>query len=320
MAWLYDFWNGANDCANSVATTVSTRAMSFKNAVLLSGFFNLMGAFITTEVAKTIGKGVILPNMISQELLIFSLIGAISWIYLSTKLGIPISVTHSLVGGLLGAGIVGYGFSVIIYSGIIKILVGMILAPVLGFLGGAILILILVWTIKIFSPNIAAFKLNQKFRFGQIFTTIAVAITHGMNDTQNAMGVITISLIAGGFLSEFNVPLWVILGSGIFMCLGTIYGGQRIIKTVGRKIYKVKPVHGISAELSSSILIFACSIFGIPVSTTQVTTAGVTGTGTVERKQMVKWREIIKIFFTWIFTIPGAALISGSLFFLFSVL
>ncbi len=317
LAWIYDFWNGANDCANSIATTVSTRALSFNKAIFLSAFFNLIGAFITTEVAKTIGKGIVVQEAITLPLLIFALIGAIVWVVLSTQLGIPISVTHSLIGGLIGAALVEAGASALIKGGLLKVLMGMILAPILGFFLGIILIVMFSWLIKIIFSKLSSFKVSQGFRFGQIFSASAVALSHGMNDTQNAMGIITAALLAGNFLNEFNVPLWVVVGSGFFMALGTFFGGQKVIKTLGRKIYKIQPLHGFCAETASAIIIFLQSLFGIPLSTTQVISSAVSGIGAVERRANVNWRKIINILLTWIFTIPGAALISGFLFFLF---
>lgn len=320
LAWTYDFWNGANDAANSIATTVSTRALSFKKAVILAAFFNFLGVFITTEVAKTIGKGLVMPEVISQQLLIFALIGAIIWVALSTKFGIPISVTHSLVGGLIGAALVSVGISALKVSGLIKVASGMILAPIIGFLVAILLILGFAWLIKIFFSKLSPFRISQTFRFGQIFSASAVSFSHGMNDTQNAMGIITASLLAGGFLTEFKVPFWVIFGSGIFMALGTLYGGKAVIRTLGRKIYKIKPIHGFSAETSSAIIIILQSFAGVPLSTTQVISSAVTGIGTIERKALVNWKKVIEIFFTWIFTIPGAAIISGFLFLIFRLI
>ena len=320
LAWVYDFWNGANDCANSIATSVSTHALSFRRAIFLAAIFNLLGAFITTEVAKTIGKGIIQPEVISQPFLIFTLIGAIIWVAISTKFGIPISVTHSLVGGLIGAALVSVGISAIVKSGLIKVAIGMILAPIIGFLLGILLILGFSWLIKIFFSKISAFRISQGFRWGQIFSASAVAFSHGMNDSQNAMGVITASLLAGGFLTEFKVPFWVIFGSGIFMVFGTLYGGHEVIGTLGRKIYKIQPVHGFCAETSSAIIIILQSFAGVPLSTTQVISSAVIGVGAIERRALVNWRKVIEIFFTWIFTIPGAAIISGFLFFIFRLI
>jgi len=320
LAWVYDFWNGANDCANSIATSVSTRALSFRKAIVLAAIFNLFGAFITTEVAKTIGEGIVQPEVISQPLLIFSLMGATIWVVLSTKFGIPISVTHSLVGGLVGAAIVTVGFGALVGWGLLKVLIGIILAPIVGFLLGIVLILGFSWLIKIFFSKISPFRISQGFRWGQIFSASAVAFSHGMNDSQNAMGVITASLLAGGFLTEFRVPFWVIFGSGIFMVFGILYGGHEVIRTLGRKIYKIQPVHGFCAETSSAIIIILQSLAGVPLSTSQVITSAITGVGAVERRAQVNWRKVIEIFYTWIFTIPGAAIISGILFSLFKII
>jgi len=320
LAWVYDFWNGANDCANSIATSVSTRALSFRKAIVLAAIFNLFGAFITTEVAKTIGEGIVQPEVISQPLLIFSLMGATIWVVLSTKFGIPISVTHSLVGGLVGAAIVTVGIKALVGWGLLKVLIGIILAPIVGFLLGIVLILGFSWLIKIFFSKISPFRISQGFRWGQIFSASAVAFSHGMNDSQNAMGVITASLLAGGFLTEFRVPFWVIFGSGIFMVFGILYGGHEVIRTLGRKIYKIQPVHGFCAETSSAIIIILQSLAGVPLSTSQVITSAITGVGAVERRAQVNWRKVIEIFYTWIFTIPGAAIISGILFSLFKII
>jgi len=320
LAWVYDFWNGANDCANSIATSVSTRALSFRKAIVLAAIFNLFGAFITTEVAKTIGEGIVQPEVISQPLLIFSLMGATIWVVLSTKFGIPISVTHSLVGGLVGAAIVTVGFGALVGWGLLKVLIGIMLAPIVGFLLGILLILGFSWLIKIFFSKISPFRISQGFRWGQIFSASAVAFSHGMNDSQNAMGVITASLLAGGFLTEFRVPFWVIFGSGIFMVFGILYGGHEVIRTLGRKIYKIQPVHGFCAETSSAIIIILQSLAGVPLSTSQVITSAITGVGAVERRAQVNWRKVIEIFYTWIFTIPGAAIISGILFSLFKII
>jgi len=320
FAWIYDFWNGANDCANSIATSVSTHALTLKQAIFLAAIFNFVGALISTEVAKTIGKGIIAPEAISQPLLIFALIGAIIWTVISTNLGIPISVTHSLIGGLMGAAIVVAGTKPLVAWGLIKTFIGMIVSPLAGFLLGIFFILAFCWLIKIFFSKIAPFRISQTFRWGQIFSASAVSFSHGMNDAQNAMGIITASLLAGGFLHDFKVPLWVILGSGTFMALGTFYGGQNVIKTLGRRVYKIQPVHGFSAEISSAIIIILQSFSGVPLSTTQVISSAITGIGAIERRAKVNWRKVIEIFFTWIFTIPGSAIISGFLFFIFRLL
>jgi len=319
LAWLYDFWNGANDCANSIATTISTHALSFKTAVFLSAIFNFLGSLFSTEVAKTIGKGILNQEVITPFLLIFSLIGAILWTWLSTKFGIPISVTHALIGGLIGPGLVSAGLSSLIFKGLVKIAIGMFLAPIIGFLASAFFFIFIVWIIKLFvkaSPS----KIQNFFRMVQRITTPLVSFAHGLNDTQNAMGIITIALFSAGYLKSFVVPLWVKIGSGLFMALGTIYAGQKVVRTVGQKIYRISPLHGCATESASSLLIILQSLFGIPLSTTQVITAGVMGIGAVERKALVNWRKLIEIFFVWIFTIPGSVVISGSLFFIFKLI
>lgn len=310
LAWIYDFWNGANDAANSIATTVSTHAMTFKSAVIMAAVFNMAGAFATTEVAKTIGKGIVNLNAITTELLASALVGAIVWVVFSTRIGIPVSVTHSLIGGLIGPALVGFGFSSLNAGGLIKVGLGIFVAPLVGFLLGGVLIIIFVWIIKIFFSKVSPSKIFHTFRFGQIFSAAAVSFSHGMNDSQNAMGVITAALVAGGFLSDFKVPLWVIFGSGLFMALGTLYGGQKVIRTLGCKIYKIKPFHGFTAELSSAVIIIVKSFGGVPLSTTHVVSSAVIGAGAVERPALVNWRKVFEILWMWVFTIPGAAFIA----------
>jgi PiT family inorganic phosphate transporter len=314
LAWTYDFWNGANDCANSIATVVSTRAMSFRKAIFMTGFFNFFGAFVSTEVAKTIGKGIVDPAAITTGIIISGLAGAIIWTIVSTQFGLPISVTHALVGGLVGAGVASGGWGVLNMGGLIKIAQGIFGSPLISFFAAGLFFVLLVWALKLFFQKVSAFKLNNFFRRGQVLTSLAVSFTHGMNDTQNAMGIITIALVSGGYLTDFKVPLWVIFGSGTFMALGTVWGGHKVIKTVGQKIYDLKPVHGFATEFSSAVLIFLQSLGGIPLSTTQVVTAGVMGVGYTERKAQVQWKKVNEIFLTWILTIPGSAAIGAILF------
>jgi len=307
LAWSYDFFNGANDSANSIATTISTKSLSPLRAILLVSLFNIIGAFITTRVAATIGKGIIFPRFITHNILIASLVGAIIWAAFSTRLGIPISVTHALIGGLVGAGLVAGGWSIINWKVIIKILLAMFLAPIFGFLLGGFIIFILFWIFRKSRLN----KVNDFFRRGQIFSSSFVALTHGMNDAQNAMGVITIALLTQGFITNFKVPWWVILGSGVFMGLGTYLGGWRVIKTLGVRIADINPVHGFTAEFSSFLVIAINTLIGLPISTTQVISTSLMGAATIQRRRSVRWRIARDIVLTWIFTIPGAAILSG---------
>ena len=315
LALGYDFFNGANDCANSIATTISTKALTPLKAILLASILDIAGAFITTRVAATIGKGIIFPRFITQDILIASLLGAVIWAGFSTHFGIPISVTHALIGGLIGAGLIAGGLSILNWSVIVKILLAMIFAPVFGFLLGGLVIFILFWIFHKSRPD----KVNEFFRKGQIVSSSFVALTHGMNDTQNAMGVITIALLSQGFISSFKVPLWVILGSGIFMGVGTYIGGWRVIKTLGMKIANINPIHGFTAEFSSALVIAVNTFIGIPISTTQVISTSLMGGAAAQRKRSVRWGIARSIILTWIFTIPGAATLSGLSYFLLKI-
>ncbi len=307
LAWLYDFFNGMNDCANAIATTVSTRALSPISAVLLAAVLNVVGALITTEVAKTIGKGIVDPKLIGSEVVISALIGAIIWVAFCTYYGIPISITHSLVGGIMGAVIIAKGFSALKLGGLKKVFYAMILSPLAGFLIGFIFMLVIIWLSKDIAPN----KANKFFRLCQIFSASAVAVSHGANDAQNAMGIITMALVVGGFINTFHVPLWVILGSALFMGLGTFMGGWKVIKTLGQRVVKLEPVHGFSAETSSAMVILFNSFIGAPISTTHVISTAIMGVGATRKLSAVKWGVVFHIIVTWIFTIPGAALFSA---------
>lgn len=308
LAWVYDFFNGANDCANAVATTVSTRALSPRKAILLAATLNIAGAFITTRVAETVGKGIVPSQLMTQSILIACLVGAIIWTFLCTHLGIPISVTHALIGGLIGAAIAAGGIGLIQW-GILKskVLLAMILAPTLGFLAGAVLIFFIFWVFRKANPR----KINKLFRKGQIFSASFMALTHGMNDTQNAMGIITAALLAGGFITTFKVPFWVILGSGLFMGLGTYSGGWKVIKTLGIKVAKLQPIHGFAAETASALVIGAQSMAGMPISTTHVISTAVMGGAATQKISGVRWGIARRMVITWILTIPGAAILGG---------
>ena len=312
LAWGYDFFNGANDCANSIATTVSTRALSPRHAVLLASSLNLLGAFLTTKVAETIGKRVVRPEAITQDLLVAALVGAIVWTALCSRWGLPISVTHALVGGLAGAAIIAGGFRLVQWEVVkYKIILAMFLAPALGFLIGLVLIRLIFWAFRRFQPK----KVNDLFRKGQVLSASFMALAHGMNDTQNAMGIITAALVAGGFVSTFRVPWWVILGSGFFMGLGTYSAGWRVMKTLGRKVAKIRPVHGFSAETASAAVIGLNSLAGMPISTSQVISSAVIGVAS-GRVSAVKWNVARRIVVAWIITFPAAGLLAALTFLL----
>ena len=313
LAWTYDLFNGMNDAANAIATTVSTRALTPRQAIFLARIMNVIGAFLTTEVAKTMGKGVVDPSSMDQLVIISSLVGAIGWSAACTFLGIPISITHALVGGIMGSAIIGKGFGVLRLAGIQKILVAMILSPLAGFLLGFLLMVALYWLLRKAVPS----KVNRTFRYGQIISAAFMSLSHGSNDTQNAMGMVTAALMVGGFIQTFHVPFWVILGSAFFMGLGTSMGGWKVIKTMGVKIVKLKPVHGFSAEISASTAIIISTLLGASISTTHVVSSSIMGVGATQRLSAVRWGVAIHIVTTWILTIPGAALIAGVVYFIF---
>ncbi|MBN1352309.1 inorganic phosphate transporter [candidate division KSB1 bacterium] len=306
LAWTYDFFNGMNDAANAIATTVSTRALTPRQAILLARTMNILGAFLTTEVAKTMGKGVVDPGSMDQLVVIAALAGASGWSAICTFLGFPISITHALVGGILGSAIIAKGIGVVRLAGIQKIVIAMLLSPLAGFLGGFILMVAIFWLLRRARPA----KVNRGFRYGQIASAAFMSLSHGSNDTQNAMGIITAALLVGGFIDTFHVPLWVVVGSAVFMGIGTSVGGWKVIKTMGMKMVKLKPSHGFTAEFSSAVVIMISTLMGAPISTTHVISTSIMGVGATQRLSAVRWGIAFHIILTWILTIPGAALMA----------
>lgn len=315
IAWTYDYYNGANDAANSIATTVSTRVLTPFKAILLAAMLNFIGALITTEVAKTVGKGIVVEQFMTPLVVICSVIGAVIWAAFSTHRGIPVSVTHCIVGGIIGAGVVSNGFGTISWIGLKKIISGMILSPLFGFIAGLVLIIILFWLFRKAHP----IKANSFFGKAQVLSASFMALTHGMNDAQNAMGIITAALLASGFISSFKVPLWVIIGSATFIALGTLQGGKKVIKTMGMKLTKIKPIEGFSAETASAGVILVASLLGIPISTTHVISCAIMGVGSSRRFSAVRWGIAGNIVLAWILTIPATAFTAGAVYFLLSL-
>lgn len=315
-ALVYDFFNGFNDCANAIATTVSTRALSPRAAIIMAWVLNFFGALSHTAVATTVGKGVIDPQHVSLALVLVALIGASVWTGMASVSGIPVSVTHSLIGGLLGAGIVASGFEIILLQGINKILLAMILSPIFGFLGGLLLIVVVSWVFK----NSSFRTVNRRFKRWQILSAAWMAFSHGMNDAQNAMGVIAMALVSYGALVTFEVPLWVMIVCASAMALGTSVGGWKVIKTMGSKVFKLQPVHGFSAETSAAAVIAGMSLFGAPISTTHVISTAIMGSGSSHGLSAVRWGIVRNIVIAWIITIPASALIAGILYFVVKLL
>lgn len=315
IALVYDFVNGMDDCCNAIATVVSTRVLSPRQAILLASTLNVLGAFATTAVAKTIGKGIVEPEIVTQITILSALLGATFWTLICWYLGIPTSVSHALVGGLVGAVGISSGFAVLNLSGLNKIFLAMIFSPVLGFIGGFFLMVGVMW---VFRKAIPA-RVNQYFRGLQVFSSAYMAFSHGTNDTQNAMGIITMALVSYGYLPIFKVPVLVILACGLAMGLGTFVGGWRIIKTMGMRITKLQAVHGFSAETAGATVILGASFLGLPISTTHAISCSILGVGASKRLSAVRWGVTGEMVTAWILTVPGSAVIAAFTFYLLKV-
>lgn len=321
LALLYDFLNGANDSANAIATVIATRALTPLKALALASLFNIAGAFAFTEVAKTIGEGIVsttnLAPTIFLVVLISGLLGAIIWTFICTSVGIPISVTHSLIGSILGAGIVAGGTGIIQWGMLKeKVLLAIAFGPFLGFIAGALLFSLVSWLLYLFFKTTPATKTEGTFKKLQVISASFMAFSHGMNDTQNAMGVITAALLIGGFIPAFNVPWWVKLICGLMMAMGTLLMGWRVIRTVGWRLTKLEPKHGFSAETGAGLAVVAVSVAGMPVSTTHVIGSAVVGGTFFQSLRRIRWFEVEKMVTAWIITIPLSAVIGGAAYWL----
>ncbi len=307
VALIFDFLNGFHDAANSIATVVSTRVLSPQVAVVWAAFFNFVAAFVLgTHVAKTIGKGMIDLAVVSEEVILAGLVGAIFWNLVTWYYGIPVSSSHALVGGYAGAAISKAGFGALLLSGWIKPLLFIVVAPVLGLILGLTLSILVTWIFRRWHPH----RLDRFFRRGQLVSAAAYSLGHGGNDAQKTMGIITGLLVAAGKLDEFEVPLWVILISHFAIAMGTLFGGWRIVKTMGSKITKLQPMGGFCAESAGALTIVGATLGGIPVSTTHTITGAIMGVGATRRLSAVKWGVAGRIVWAWILTIPIAAAVA----------
>jgi PiT family inorganic phosphate transporter len=309
VALLFDFLNGFHDAANSIATVVSTRVLTPQVAVLWAAFFNFVAAFVLgTHVAKTIGKGMIDLSVVTQEVVLAGLIGAIAWNLITWYYGIPVSSSHALIGGYGGAAVAKAGFAAILVSGWVKTLQFIVLAPLLGAGLGFLLMVGVTWICRKAHP----FRVDQTFRRLQLVSAGLYSLGHGGNDAQKTMGIITGLLIATGKLPQAaEIPLWVVLISHLAIALGTMFGGWRIVKTMGSKITKLQPVGGFCAETSGAITLVGATLAGIPVSTTHTITGAIIGVGATKRVRAVKWGVAQRIVWAWVLTIPLAALVSA---------
>jgi PiT family inorganic phosphate transporter len=315
IALVFDFTNGMHDAANSIATVVSTRVLSPRKAVVWAAFFNFVAFLIFgTSVAKTIGKGLIDIRIITPHVVLAGLLGAIAWNLITWYLGLPTSSSHALIGGYAGAAVAKGGWKVILYAGWSKTIIFIVLAPLLGMVLGWIFITLITWYInkKGFGPN----PVNVWSRRVQLFSAALYSLGHGGNDAQKTMGIITSLLFSAGLIHTFKIPLWVVLSAHAAIALGTLSGGWRIVKTMGQKIVKLRPIDGVCAETASAISIFLATYFGVPVSTTHVITGAISGVGAAKRISAVRWNITFQIVWAWLLTIPAAALCASALYFL----
>lgn len=312
LALVFDFLNGLHDSSNIVATMISSRAFRPQVALGVTAVAEFTGPFLFgVAVAKTIGEDVVQSHTITMEVILAALIGAITWNLVTWLLGIPSSSSHALIGGFLGAVITGAGFSAIKLAGLEKILLALFASPIIGFLAGY-----LVTKLIFFLARRATPRINKFFNRSQLVTAIALAFSHGTNDAQKTMGVITLGLLTTGTIDRFMVPTWVIAISAGAIALGTAFGGWRLIKTLGGKFYKVRPVHSFAAQLTSASVILTASVFGGPVSTTQVVSSAIIGIGSSERLSKVRWGVAVDIVTAWIITIPATGIIAAGIYWL----
>ena len=304
IALIFDFVNGFNDSANSVATVIGTRVLRPLHAVTISALANFAGPFIFgVAVATTIAKGIVSPDQITVYMIMGGLVGAIVWSSLCTYFGLPISNSHSLIGGIMGAGIIGLGFEQLVYGGLTKVFAGIIIAPIGGIVFGMALAGIIIAVLAKRRPAVV----NRTFGRLQIISSAWFALTHGANDGQKTMGIIVLILFSAGIISEIHMPLWVIFAAAGAMGLGTFFGGYKVIKTLGLKVTRLKPYQGFAAETGGGLMLAVFAIFGIPASTTHAITGTIMGAGAARRKRAVRWKVSRQIIFSWVITIPGAA-------------
>ena len=305
VALAFDFTNGMHDAANSIATVVSTRVLSPRQAVLWAAFFNFIAFLIFgTGVAHTIGAGMIDISIVTPPVIFAALLGAIGWNLFTWLMGLPTSSSHALIGGYAGAALVKAGPAAIIAHGWVKTVMFIFIAPLLGMALGVLFITATTWIVRKGNPT----RINKEARRLQLLSAALYSLGHGGNDAQKTMGIIASLIYAAGWTKTFHIPLWVVLSAHAAIALGTVSGGWRIVKTMGQKITKLRPIDGFCAETASAISIFVATHAGVPVSTTHVITGAISGVGAAKRLSAVRWGVTLKIVWAWIFTIPGAAL------------
>ncbi|MBI5009187.1 MAG: inorganic phosphate transporter [Bacteroidia bacterium] len=318
LVLIFDFVNGFHDSANSIATIVSTKVLSPIAAVTMAAFFNFVAFLVfPLKVATTIGKNVINPDIVTLTVITAALVAAISWNLITWWYGLPSSSSHTLVGGLVGAAVASAGWSSVMFGGVIKIVIFIVVAPLMGMIMSFIISAIVIWLARNHSP----FTVDKHFRRLQLLSAAAFSLGHGGNDAQKSMGIIWVALIAQGLVTKNDpIALWIVLSCHAAIALGTLFGGWRIVKTMGQKITKLKPFEGFCAETAGALTLFGATHFGIPVSTTHTITGSIMGAGARKGVSAVKWGVTTKIFWAWILTIPVSALIAFLSFYLLKVI
>src|ERR671922_2322679 len=303
FALAFDFTNGFHDTANAVATSISTRALTPRMAVLIAALANLAGAFVTTAVAKTVGKGIIDTGLANDKTVLAAVAGAIAWNLITWWRGLPSSSSHALIGGLVGAALVQSGTAGVQWHGLVhNVVFPALAAPAIAFASAFLLLLAIYWLLVRITPGVA----NRTFRLGQLASGTWVAFTHGANDAQKTMGVIALALFADGSIDEFYIPTWVKIAAGVAIAAGTYVGGWRIMRTLGQRLYSMEPAQGFSAQASGGAVIYVASVLGYPLSTTHTISGAVMGAGATRRLSAVRWGIAGNIVGGWILTVPAA--------------
>lgn len=315
VALLFDFTNGAHDCANAIATVVSTKVLSPRTAVTMAAVLNLVGALLGSEVANTLGKGIVNTDIVtgSQTLVLAALVGAIAWNLLTWYYGLPSSSSHALIGGLIGAAVAHSGFASLNGASIFKkVVLPLVLSPIAGFTVSYLMMFFLMFLFC----RLHRRTVNKNIRYLRILSSAFMATSHGLNDAQKTMGVIALALLLFNQIDTFYIPFWVKLACALAMALGTAMGGWKIIKTMGNRIFKLEMVHGLAAETSSALIITGASLIGAPISTTHTITACIFGVGSTKRLSAVRWELAANLVVAWVITIPAAGVIAGLSYFL----
>lgn len=312
IALAFGFFNGLHDSSNVVATVISTRALSPRRALWLAAIANGVGPLIFgVAVATTIGHEVVAEEAVTLSVVYASLLAAITWNVITLLVGIPSSTSHALIGGIVGAVWAGFGFDSILMGGVTKILLALFLSPILGMITGYYIVRLSYFLARGATPHV-----NIWFKRGQLLTATTLALSHGTNDAQKTMGIIALGLVATGTLNTFSIPTWVILASAVAMGAGTLFGGWSLIRTLGGRFYRVRPVHGFGAQTASSAVILGAALLGGPVSTTHVVSSAIVGAGTADRISKVRWGVFNNIVLSWLLTIPAAAAMGALLYLL----